>query len=62
MLNDKLFLVPLENPTATLDVGTGTGVWAIDCADDCPGAQVVGFYLSPIQPELRSTQFEIRNF
>ncbi len=61
VLNDKLFLAPLENPTAILDVGTGTGIWAMDCADDYPGAQVVGFDLSPIQPNYvpPNLQFEI---
>jgi SAM-dependent methyltransferase len=61
VLNDKLFLAPLENPTAILDVGTGTGIWAMDCADDYPGAQVVGIDLSPIQPNYvpPNLQFEI---
>ncbi|UPL00202.1 hypothetical protein LCI18_011136 [Fusarium solani-melongenae] len=34
-----------------LDVGTGIGWWAIDMADDCPRADVIGIDLSPIQPE-----------
>lgn len=61
MLNDKLFLAPLENPTAILDVGTGTGTWTMDCAGDYPGAQVVGFDPSPIQPTYvpPNLQFEI---
>ncbi|KAK3934714.1 S-adenosyl-L-methionine-dependent methyltransferase [Diplogelasinospora grovesii] len=33
-----------------LDLGTGTGVWAIDYADAHPEAEVVGVDLSPIQP------------
>ena len=39
-----------SDPTAVLDVGTGTGIWAMDVADDYPGAQVIGVDLSPIQP------------
>ena len=34
-----------------LDVGTGTGLWAIEVADDFPSAEVIGIDLSPIQPE-----------
>ncbi|KAG9242317.1 S-adenosyl-L-methionine-dependent methyltransferase [Calycina marina] len=33
-----------------LDVGTGTGIWAIEFADDHPRAEVIGVDLSPIQP------------
>jgi SAM-dependent methyltransferase len=33
-----------------LDVGTGTGIWAVDMADQYPAASVVGVDLSPIQP------------
>ena len=33
-----------------LDVGTGTGAWAIDLADEQPDVDVIGTDLSPIQP------------
>jgi SAM-dependent methyltransferase len=33
-----------------LDIGTGTGIWAIDFADAFPEAAVTGLDLSPIQP------------
>ncbi|KKA29006.1 hypothetical protein TD95_004682 [Thielaviopsis punctulata] len=42
-----------EIPTTiqkALDIGTGTGMWAIDFADRYPGTEVVGVDLSPIQP------------
>lgn len=35
-----------------LDVGTGTGIWAIDFGDEHPDATVIGVDLSPIQPSL----------
>lgn len=50
-LDRKLHLAPIKNPQQILDVGTGTGIWAIDIADQYPSATVVGTDLSPIQPE-----------
>ncbi|RBA09656.1 hypothetical protein FPRO05_05592 [Fusarium proliferatum] len=34
-----------------LDVGTGTGIWAIEFADRHPNVEIVGTDLSPCQPE-----------
>ncbi|KAK1462092.1 UMTA [Colletotrichum melonis] len=49
--DDKLFLAPIgENPQKVLDVGTGTGIWAIDFADEFPSSDVIGVDISPIQP------------
>lgn len=39
-----------KDPKRVLDIGTGTGIWAIDYADDHPEAHVLGIDLSPIQP------------
>jgi SAM-dependent methyltransferase len=50
LLNNKLHLAPIKNPQKILDVGTGTGIWAIDAADMYPSAEVIGIDLSPIQP------------
>ncbi|KAK5941724.1 hypothetical protein PMZ80_005675 [Knufia obscura] len=45
-----LYLAPLKEPLRVLDVGTGTGVWAIDFADKFPQCEVLGIDISPIQP------------
>ncbi|UZP39241.1 hypothetical protein NXS19_007057 [Fusarium pseudograminearum] len=52
--DDNLGFAPPNDPDAkvkhVLDVGTGTGIWALDFADEHPGADVIGVDLSPIQP------------
>ncbi|KAF4815446.1 Secondary metabolism regulator laeA [Colletotrichum tropicale] len=51
-LGDRLFLSPIgENPQRVLDLGTGTGIWAIDFADEFPSTEVFGVDVSPIQPK-----------
>ncbi|KAI2470355.1 S-adenosyl-L-methionine-dependent methyltransferase [Annulohypoxylon bovei var. microspora] len=51
MLGDKLFLAPVNDDIEkVLDVGTGTGIWAIDVGDQYPNAEVLGTDLSPTQP------------
>ncbi|KAM7184880.1 S-adenosyl-L-methionine-dependent methyltransferase [Rhypophila sp. PSN 637] len=51
-LDNQLGLAPLAHPPqSVLDLGTGTGIWAIECAMKYPSAQVIGTDLSPIQPE-----------
>ncbi|KAK7994425.1 hypothetical protein PG991_016013 [Apiospora marii] len=49
--NGKLFYAPIdENPQKIVDLGTGTGIWAIEVGDLFPSAEVTGLDLSPIQP------------
>ncbi|KAI5815495.1 S-adenosyl-L-methionine-dependent methyltransferase [Pyronema omphalodes] len=47
---EKLHLAPLKEPHRILDIGTGTGIWAIEMAENYPMAEVIGTDLSPIQP------------
>ena len=49
-----LFICPMAKEKKihrVLDVGTGTGIWAINFADEHSEAEVLGIDLSPIQPE-----------
>ncbi|KAF3358749.1 hypothetical protein VdG1_05303 [Verticillium dahliae VDG1] len=48
-LHGELCISHLENPRRILDLGTGTGIWAIDAGDQFPAAEVIGTDLSPIQ-------------
>ncbi|KAF5963772.1 methyltransferase [Fusarium bulbicola] len=51
-LEGKLHLAPLKDDIQkALDIGTGTGIWAIDFADEYPNAEVIGTDISPIQPD-----------
>ncbi|KAH8145923.1 uncharacterized protein LAJ45_10065 [Morchella importuna] len=63
LLYGKLTLAPLDQypPRRVLDVGCGTGIWALDMAELYPEAEIVGIDLSPIQPNLvlPNCRFEI---
>ncbi|KAI0004044.1 S-adenosyl-L-methionine-dependent methyltransferase [Xylariaceae sp. FL0662B] len=51
LTDGKLFYSPIgDYPQKILDIGTGTGIWAIEVGDRYPSAQVLGIDLSPIQP------------
>ncbi|KAF4500228.1 hypothetical protein FAGAP_3561 [Fusarium agapanthi] len=51
VLDGALYLAPITKDIKNaIDVGTGTGIWAIDFADSFPDAQVIGTDVSPIQP------------
>ncbi|RPA77298.1 putative TAM domain methyltransferase [Ascobolus immersus RN42] len=52
MLRGNLFCAPINPSTCktVLDLGTGTGIWAMDFAGHFENASVLGVDLSPIQP------------
>ncbi|KAL0778617.1 hypothetical protein CaCOL14_004875 [Colletotrichum acutatum] len=54
-LNYKLGLAPPNKEGSVvkrvLDIGTGTGLWAIEFADEHPEAEVLGVDLSPVQTQ-----------
>ncbi|KAK7751611.1 hypothetical protein SLS62_006437 [Diatrype stigma] len=49
--NQMLYLAPLVAPRRILDIGAGTGVWAIDFANQHPKSDVLGIDINPIEPE-----------
>ncbi|CCE35186.1 uncharacterized protein CPUR_02117 [Claviceps purpurea 20.1] len=53
LFDDQLYLAPLEKDKIhrVLDVGTGSGIWAIEFADRFPNASVIGTDISPCQPQ-----------
>ncbi|KAL3424472.1 methyltransferase domain-containing protein [Phlyctema vagabunda] len=61
ILGGKLFLAPIKNLQRVLDLGTGTGIWAIEMGDEHPSAEILGIDLSPTQPSMvpPNVRFEI---
>ena len=54
LLGHRLHLSPPIKNTAgikILDLGTGTGIWALDMADANPAATVMGVDIAPVQPQ-----------
>ncbi|TIC90052.1 Secondary metabolism regulator laeA [Colletotrichum higginsianum] len=62
-MGNRLYLAPLERDKVhrILDIGTGTGIWAIEMGDIFQNAEVIGNDLSAIQPEWvpSNVKFEI---
>ncbi|KAK1992847.1 S-adenosyl-L-methionine-dependent methyltransferase [Colletotrichum falcatum] len=52
-IGNRLFLAPIEEAKTQriLDIGTGTGIWAMEMGDLFPNAEVLGNDLSAIQPD-----------
>ncbi|KAI9720896.1 MAG: hypothetical protein M1812_002735 [Candelaria pacifica] len=49
---NRLHFSPIpDKPQRILDIGTGTGIWAMQMADKYPSAEVVGTDLSPVQSD-----------
>lgn len=61
ILGGELYRAPVSEPLEILDIGTGTGIWALDVADKFPQANVIATDLSPIQPNCipMNLQYEI---
>lgn len=64
VLEGKLYIAPVINPQRIYDLGTGTGIWVMDVAEQNPQADVKGIDLSPIQPLYvpQNARFEIDDY
>ncbi|KAF4976596.1 hypothetical protein FZEAL_6756 [Fusarium zealandicum] len=52
LLEKKLYLAPIgKYPQRILDVGTGTGIWAFNVAEETPSAVVTGTDISPVSQD-----------
>ncbi|KAK0616521.1 S-adenosyl-L-methionine-dependent methyltransferase [Immersiella caudata] len=55
LCNGAHFLAPVEaalkSGAEVLDLGTGTGIWAMELGDKYPDTKIIGIDLSPIQPD-----------
>ncbi|TID01475.1 Secondary metabolism regulator LAE1 [Colletotrichum higginsianum] len=62
-IGNRLFLAPIEKGKVheILDIGTGTGIWAVEMGDIFENAEVTGIDLSAIQPSWvpSNVRFEI---
>ncbi|KAJ5019772.1 hypothetical protein K4K57_010439 [Colletotrichum sp. SAR 10_99] len=53
LMDDRLFYAPVpveKGDLKVLDVGTGSGLWALDLADEFPAIEVIGTDISAVQP------------
>ncbi|KAK1984506.1 methyltransferase domain-containing protein [Colletotrichum cereale] len=52
-IRNRLFLAPIDEAKTQriLDIGTGTGIWAMEMGDLFPHAEILGNDLSAIQPD-----------
>ncbi|KAL0465249.1 S-adenosyl-L-methionine-dependent methyltransferase [Neurospora intermedia] len=65
LLDGRLYDAPLPKKMENaIDLGTGTGLWAIDFADAFPNCNVIGTDISPIQPSWvpPNIRFEIDDY
>jgi SAM-dependent methyltransferase len=63
-MNNQLQLAPIpSHPQKILDLGTGSGIWAIDIAEKYPSAVVIGADTAAVQPNMLppNLQFEIED-
>ncbi|KAJ6783367.1 hypothetical protein PWT90_10223 [Aphanocladium album] len=61
ILNGKYFFAPIgELPQKIVDLGTGTGMWAMEVAEKYPSARVIGTDISTIQPSWTPPNLEFR--
>jgi ubiquinone/menaquinone biosynthesis C-methylase UbiE len=63
LIDGKLGLAPVDAPKNVLDIGTGTGIWAMEYAEQNPDSSVIGTDLALIQrhPPTKNCMFVLEN-
>ncbi|GKZ36000.1 hypothetical protein AbraIFM66950_006873 [Aspergillus brasiliensis] len=51
LFGDRLYHAPLESPRSVLDIRTGTGCWAMECAERYPSSTVRGIDIVNMQDQ-----------
>ncbi|KAE8369151.1 S-adenosyl-L-methionine-dependent methyltransferase [Aspergillus caelatus] len=59
ILNGEIHIAPIKDPQRVLDIGTGTGIWAVDFAEVPPNCQFEIDAFSHLRP---GGFFEIQSF
>jgi ubiquinone/menaquinone biosynthesis C-methylase UbiE len=62
LMDNQFHLAPINpHPQRILDLGTGSGIWAIDMAEKYVSASVIGVDTAAVQPNMvpPNLQFEI---
>ncbi|KAI0168794.1 S-adenosyl-L-methionine-dependent methyltransferase [Pestalotiopsis sp. NC0098] len=51
LIDERLHAAPIQSPKYVMDIATGTGIWAMEFAQQYPDSKVIGVDLSKIQPK-----------